>query len=55
MSGLTYQLGFIFRETGRALDSLGCRLQGNKAYMEECEHFLPIIGCPAHFFFANAC
>jgi len=35
MSGLTYQLGFIFRETGRALDSLGCRLQGNKAYMEE--------------------
>ena len=42
MSGLAYSMGFIFRETGRALDRLGCQLQGNTAFMEECESFSSI-------------
>ncbi|CAL8460604.1 g133 [Coccomyxa elongata] len=35
MSGLLHRLGFIIRETGQALDRLGCRLQGNNAFLED--------------------
>ncbi|KAK9908668.1 hypothetical protein WJX75_001214 [Coccomyxa subellipsoidea] len=35
MSGVLQRLGFIARETGQALDRLGCRLQGNNAFLEE--------------------
>lgn len=35
MSGVFQRLGFIIRETGQALDRLGCRLQGNNAFLEE--------------------
>ena len=30
-------LGFMVRETGQALDRLGCRLQGINAFKEQCE------------------
>lgn len=36
MSWLLYRVGFWFRETGQALDRVGCRLQGNTAFVEEC-------------------
>ena len=32
-------LGFAIRETGQALDRLGCRLQGAEPFAEECECF----------------
>lgn len=38
MAGLgkaLYSIGFWVRETGQALDRLGCRLQGKYAYVEE--------------------
>lgn len=36
MSAFLYRLGLTLRETGQALDRLGCQLQGNPAYREEC-------------------
>lgn len=47
MSGLTYSLGFVVRETGRALDRLGCQLQGSKAYLEECAPLVLCYACTA--------
>ena len=38
MSWLLYRAGFWVRETGQALDRLGCRLQGSNAFTEECKH-----------------
>ena len=35
MSGIMRRLGSMIRETGQALDRLGCRLQGNNAYLED--------------------
>lgn len=32
---LLYSVGFWIRETGQALDRLGCRLQGNSAFKEQ--------------------
>lgn len=32
-----YRVGFWLRETGQALDKLGCRLQGDYAFREESE------------------
>ena len=29
------RLGFALRETGQALDRLGCRLRGSEVYLEE--------------------
>jgi hypothetical protein len=40
MSAL-YRLGFLVREAGVALDKLGCMLQGNFAFREQCK--LPLI------------
>ncbi|RRT68024.1 hypothetical protein B296_00003832 [Ensete ventricosum] len=31
-----YSVGFWIRETGQALDRLGCRLQGNYYFQEQC-------------------
>lgn len=31
------RLGFALRETGQALDRLGCRLRGSEVYLEESE------------------
>jgi len=36
MARLVARLGFAIRETGQALDRLGCRLQGAQPYAEEC-------------------
>lgn len=36
-----YNVGFWIRETGQALDRLGCRLQGNYYFQEQCK-FLPL-------------
>lgn len=36
MSGVTYTLGTVLRETGRALDRLGCTLQGSRVHLEDC-------------------
>ncbi|KAB5556851.1 hypothetical protein DKX38_007760 [Salix brachista] len=33
-----YSVGFWIRETGQALDRLGCRLQGNYYFQEQREH-----------------
>jgi len=37
MSWLLYRAAFWVRETGQALDRLGCRLQGSIAFNEECK------------------
>jgi hypothetical protein len=37
MSGLLHRLGFIIRETGQALDVLGCKLAGSNTYLEDSE------------------
>lgn len=39
MSAL-YRLGFLVREAGVALDKLGCMLQGNFAFREQCKRSL---------------
>ena len=39
MSAILHRLGFMIRETGQALDRLGCRLQGSNVYLEEGKHF----------------
>jgi hypothetical protein len=36
-----YRMGFWIRETGIALDKVGCFLQGNSAYAEEGHLRLP--------------
>jgi hypothetical protein len=36
MSALFSRLGFAIRETGQALDRLGCRLQGKAPFEEVC-------------------
>lgn len=37
---VAYRVGYMFRETGQALERLGCRMQGSNAYLEVCErHF----------------
>ena len=42
MAWFTYRIGAIFRETGIALDRLGCQLQGKGSYAEErAQVFLP--------------
>ena len=35
MAWFTYRIGAMFRETGIALDRLGCQLQGRASYAEE--------------------
>ena len=35
MSAMLSRLGFALRETGQALDRLGCRLRGSEVYLEE--------------------
>jgi hypothetical protein len=35
MAKMLYSIGFWVRETGQALDRLGCRLQGSHAFKEE--------------------
>ena len=42
MSWLLYRAGFWVRETGQALDRLGCRLQGSNAFTEECKSCMSI-------------
>ena len=42
MSYLLYRLGFAIRESGQALDRLGCRLQGIAPFTEECEPLLTL-------------
>jgi gamma-carbonic anhydrase len=37
MSWVLYRVGFWIRETGQALDKVGCFLQGNASYAEEGE------------------
>ncbi len=37
MAGILHKIGHIIRETGQALDRVGCRLQGNNAFLEEGE------------------
>jgi hypothetical protein len=37
MSGLLGGLGVALRETGQALDRLGCRIMGNAAFKEQRE------------------
>ena len=37
MSWALYRVGFWIRETGQALDKVGCFLQGNASYAEEGE------------------
>ncbi|RWW29535.1 hypothetical protein GW17_00005934 [Ensete ventricosum] len=48
-----YSVGFWIRETGQALDRLGCRLQGNYYFQEQCKTTsFPLI--PFHFDHASA-
>ena len=42
MSWLLYRAAFWVRETGQALDRLGCRLQGSNAFSEECKSCLSV-------------
>ena len=43
MSGLLHRLGFIIRETGQALDVLGCKLIGSNAYLEEGKNYVQLL------------
>jgi len=36
LTWVAYRVGYMFRETGQALERLGCRMQGSNAYMEDC-------------------
>eukprot|EP00889_Picochlorum_renovo_P001346 jgi/Picre1/28376/NNA_003781.t1 len=38
-----YRLGFLLRETGQALDTLGCKLQGNYSYLEQLNRARPVM------------
>lgn len=42
MSGALYSVGFIVRESGRALDRLGCLLQGKNGYLEQFWRHKPL-------------
>ena len=33
---VAYRVGYMFRETGQALERLGNRMQGSNAYLEPC-------------------
>ena len=46
-----YTMGFWIRETGQALDRLGCRLQGNQGFKEQCKKLRR--GPPFIFFLYN--
>ena len=35
LSQVARNVGFMFRETGQAMDKLGCRIMGDYAFMEE--------------------
>ena len=35
LSQVSRNVGFMFRETGQAMDKLGCRIMGDYAFMEE--------------------
>lgn len=37
LTWVAYRVGYMFRETGQALERLGCRMQGSNAYLEVCE------------------
>ena len=43
MRRAAYAAGMMIRETGQALDRVGCRLQGNYAYSEHCMYDLLIL------------
>ncbi len=36
LTWVAYRVGYMFRETGQALERLGCRMQGSNAYLEDC-------------------
>lgn len=38
-----YTVGFWVRESGQALDRLGCRLQGNYFFQEQCTLSLSLL------------
>lgn len=44
MALLAYRLGVMLRESGQALDRLGCQLQGKGSYAEEVFRHTPIVG-----------
>lgn len=46
MSWLLYRIGLAFRETGQALDRVGCVVAGSRAYQEPSERvsFLQVVG-----------
>ena len=46
MSWLLYRIGLAFRETGQALDRVGCVVAGSRAYQEPSEpvSFLQVVG-----------
>lgn len=43
MNALKYRLGFALRETGQALERVGCVLQGINSYAEEITQLNPIL------------
>ncbi|KAK9812161.1 hypothetical protein WJX73_001122 [Symbiochloris irregularis] len=47
MSAFLYRLGLTLRETGQALDRLGCQLQGNPAYREEFFRHRSVLNLPS--------
>ena len=56
MGRMLYSIGFWVRETGQALDRLGCSLQGNAAFKEECttqkcHDQMPLFACCQGFVF----
>ncbi len=38
-----HRVGFALRESGQALERVGCRLQGNYSFEEKCEHALDVM------------
>eukprot|EP00899_Mesostigma_viride_P025173 jgi/Mesvir1/5840/Mv25001-RA.1 len=45
---LLHSVGLVFRETGQALDRLGCRLQGNGAFKEQLNRHRTIMNLFDH-------
>lgn len=40
---LVYRVGYAIRESGQALERVGCRLQGNHSYAEQLNRHMPVM------------
>lgn len=53
MALLAYRLGVMLRESGQALDRLGCQMQGKGSYAEQGTQLAPSAESPLQHFLAT--